>query len=102
MAKLFVGCRVRILWSNSWPELAGEEGRIIGCDMTNALGPDCEWEVAPDCWGTSLAPRLGIRGAGRFAPSSSQLEPILPEGAAPSEYSYEELMDNLKQMETEA
>lgn len=96
MATFYVGQRVRIKWSRGWPEIAGQEGRIV------SISPDCgidgtsEWLVAPNIWGTAYAPRLGSHGADRFAPNTAQLEPILPEGHKASEYTYTELMDRLR------
>lgn len=80
MKRLYVGCRVRILWSLGWPELAGQEGRIIAPSLGAGVTGRSQWLVAPDCWGTADAPRVGDNGGGQFAPSSSNLEPILPEG----------------------
>lgn len=91
MVRLFIGQRVRILYSKSFPEISGLQGRIIGNDVSFAVSRSSQWQVAPDLWGSDLSPN----GAGRFAPNSSQLEPILPEGAQPSEFSFTELMDNL-------
>lgn len=101
MAKFFVGQRVRILWSRAWPELAGEEGRIISSDVQRAQSEECEWVVAPDCWGSHRAPYAGIGGGVMFAPNSYQLEPILPEGQQPCEEEFKQDMDNLlsKQLE---
>lgn len=96
MSKFFVGQRVRIIWSLAWPELAGQEGRIIGADVSDAVTNRSEWQVAPDSWGSDLCPYACP--AGRFAPSSGQLEPILPEGAAPSEYTFHRLMDSLQEV----
>lgn len=82
MTTFFVGQRVKILWSDGWPELAGSEGTVIGRMMRRA-GPNSGtigYEVAPDKWGTSRAPYIGKDEATHFAPSSSQLEPILPSG----------------------
>lgn len=103
MKKLFVGCRVRILWSSGWPELAGQEGRIVGTssdlDATNVIEDVCEWLTAPDSWGTPFAPKVGRGGGNVFCPASEQLEPILPEGSAPSEFStFNELLNNLKEI----
>jgi hypothetical protein len=96
MKALFVGQRVRILLSEGWPELAGEEGRIISAVSPDEddVDPDSEWDVAPDCWGTSAAPVIGLHGGEYFAPSSDQLEPILPEGHQPCEESFKEELDN--------
>lgn len=81
MKKLYVGCRVRILFSNGWPELAGQEGRIVGKTAERAAsGGFCEWDVAPDSWGTPLAPKRSRSGGNFFSPGSDQIEPITPEG----------------------
>lgn len=92
MAKFFVGQRVRIISSKGWPELAGEEGRIIGDDVSHASTERSEWQVAPDIWGSDRSPYKGLLGGYRFAPNSDQLEPILPEGAEPLGYSFEKMM----------
>lgn len=89
MKRLFVGCRVRILYSNTWPELDGQEGRIVA-----ALEVPGEWVVAPDCWGSEYYPDPDVNCY--FGPSEDQLEPILPDGASPSKYSYEELIEELQ------
>lgn len=99
MPKFFIDQRVRILWSNHWPELKGQEGRIVGGPDPSRTAPGSEpgdWLVAPDCWGTSLAP-TGASTSGRFSPKSEQLEPILPEGHRPALLSYEELMNQCKE-----
>lgn len=88
--KFYIGQRVRIKWSNGWPELAGVEGTIVG-DMiygeNNILvrsGVEKKgtfaYKVAPDTWGTNQAPREGALGGLFFAPTSDQLEPIQPSG----------------------
>lgn len=89
---LFVGARVRILWSRGWPELRGLEGRIVAVSDELGISGNCEWVVAPDIWGTPWAPRISDYGAMRFAPNSRQLEPILPEGSQPLGYSFEQMM----------
>lgn len=93
---LFVGARVRILWSAGWPELAGNEGKIVGVPADGGLTGKSEWFVAPDCWGTYFAPTEGKGGGDRFGPSSDQLEPILPEGAQPLGYSFEQMMSEFE------
>jgi hypothetical protein len=100
MAKFFVGQRVRILRSENWPELAGSEGRVVGFISEADIGdPRCEVRVAPDEWGSERCPmRLGRNGARRFAPPSSNLEPILPEGSAPSGFTFQQLMDSLQEV----
>lgn len=96
MAKFKVGDRVRILWSNSWPELAGKDGVIEAASPSRGALGTSDWLVAPSEWGTHMAPYPGIIGGDCFGPNSSQLEPILYNGAQPSEFSYSELMDNLR------
>lgn len=92
----FVGQRVRILWSNDWPCLAGAEGRIVA---RVTLKPDddqsCEWVVAPDLWGSPIAisPRDGEFHA--FAPNSSQLEPIVPDGHRACDDDFKRDLDRL-------
>ena len=96
MARLFVGQRVRILWSESWPELAGQEGRIIGrADPGLATDPRCEWRVAPDAWGTDFAPGSPAYGPNSFWPNSSQLEPILPDGHQACDDDFKRDLDRL-------
>lgn len=76
MARFYVGQRVRILYSNGWPELAGQEGTVVEPTEDGGLSGASEWRVAPDCWGTHLAPYKCPLGASIFAPNSSQLEPL--------------------------
>ena len=81
MNGLFVGQRVRIRWSITWPALSGKPGRIVA-RLSEAhrkllpAGHSGEWEVAPDDWGGSASPDA----LGFFFPASEQLEPMLPEG----------------------
>lgn len=82
MSRLYVGCRVRILLSIGWPELAGQEGRIVcrAADSAWANPVPKDWVVRPDSWGSA---RAFCKQKGRmmeFAPSADQLEPIIPEG----------------------
>jgi hypothetical protein len=82
MSRFFVGQRVRIKWSDGWPELAGREGRISerASGVPDVRGIIGDWRVAPDAWGTHVAPTPSTMGGRNFAPSSDQLEPILPDG----------------------
>jgi len=91
MAKFFVGQRVRIKWSKNWPELAGQEGVISGSLVNYPNSHECGWPVSPDSWGSQNSPYSHPRD-GRFAPGEDQLEPILPEGAQPLGYSFEQMM----------
>lgn len=81
MAKFYIGCRVRIKWSDSWPELAGEVGTIVGTDTYQDWHPESGkacWVVAPDCWGTCIAPMPAEHSGhivNRFGPCEEQLEP---------------------------
>ena len=77
MAKFFVGQRVRILWSNQWPELAGQEGVITGhCPGANTSGNVAQWLVAPDCWGSDETDIPGMDGCGGvFRPRDEQIVP---------------------------
>ncbi|QHJ81513.1 MAG: hypothetical protein [Bacteriophage sp.] len=96
---LFIGAKVRIIWSTGWPELSGEVGIIIGRSATKGVNGVSEWIVCPDIWGSPYAPRKGNNGATRFGPCSAQLEPILPEGAQPLGYSFEQMMSEFGVME---
>lgn len=89
---LFVGARVRILYSVGWPELAGQEGRIVQSSDDPGIDGDSEWVVSPDSWGSPIAPYSSPKGGLRFGPNSRQLEPILPDGAQPIGYSFEQMM----------
>lgn len=76
MSRFFVGQRVRIKWSGGWPELAGEVGTIVMPTEDGGMTGSSEWNVAPDVWGTYVAPRPGSHGGTWFGPNSSQLEPL--------------------------
>lgn len=97
---LFIGAKVRILWSREWAELGGETGIIVGISKTKGVNGTSEWIVSPDIWGSPYAPRKADNGATRFGPSSAQLEPILPEGAQPLGYSFEQMMSEFGVQET--
>jgi hypothetical protein len=68
-----VGQRVRIIWSEGYPELAGEEGVIEGREniTIGSMKGRRGWSVAPDCWGTSQGP-----DGDYFVPLGDQLEPL--------------------------
>jgi len=89
MAKFFVGQKVRILWSHGWPELAGQEGRIVGTGVYHPRSPHAGkqcWLVAPDSWGSCTAPKISSNGGNEFGAMDTQLEPIIPEGMKPVEW----------------
>lgn len=91
MAKFFVGQRVRVVGSTSFPQLVGTECRVRKLDAS-------AYVVAHDNHerGLVLTDILSPRGTGKHvAFDDHQLEPILPEGQAPSEFSFSELMDDL-------
>jgi hypothetical protein len=86
MAKFFVGQRVRVTRSDFYPEMIGIEARIIEEALVEGddswllrAGGEPKWYVekhnAPYC-----------------------LEPILPEGAAPSDFTFQQLMDSLQEV----
>ncbi|MHC1670468.1 hypothetical protein ACODUO_15010 [Stenotrophomonas maltophilia] len=98
MSKFFVGQRVRILWSLGWPEISGYEGVIVSEARDSGIHGRSQWKVAPKQWGECVAPREGDAGGWIFAPGEDQLQPILPEGSAPSEYTFHQLMDSLREV----
>jgi hypothetical protein len=79
MAKFFVGQRVRIKWSNTFPHLAGRAGVILGGAYPLRPGhddPRCMWRVRPDGFESDLVPHAGSpTGCACFAPNEDQLEP---------------------------
>ena len=80
MTTFRIGQRVRIKWSNGWPELAGQTGTITGAGaLGRCAGPKegrLGWEVAPDSWGSSMAPHEGLGGGNSFCALPEQLEPL--------------------------
>jgi hypothetical protein len=83
MSRFYVGQRVRIKWSNRWPELAGREGQIVGAGGPT-LGPYAGkpgWVVRPAGWFSACSPTPDDDGGfSRFCPIEAQLEPILYDG----------------------
>lgn len=99
MATFFVGQRVRIKWSCGWPELSGSEGRVVELGRTITVGPNAGISgvtVAPDIWGSEIAPHESLHGARRFTPLHEQLEPIQPSGHRAGDYSLSELLDRCR------
>lgn len=96
MSKFFVGQRVRLVRATR-PENVGLEGRINRFEFT-PRGTICRTgkpaTIDCDCV-------VDYDTAGDCCDHTSRLEPIIPEGAAPSELSYTELMDRLKAGEVE-
>lgn len=95
MSKFFVGQRVRIVRAKTAIECIGREGRIIG-PLCVARNRKCGiWEGFP----------TEVDGIGHIDPEGMSyvfrpeyLEPILPEGSAPSEFTFQQLMDNLQEV----
>lgn len=81
MAKFYVGQRVRIKYSPTYPELGGQEGTILCLPKDHPrFAPDrypwwniAEWIVVPDSWGSEYSPEE----KGIFCPISDQLEPLI-------------------------
>lgn len=88
MAKFFVGQRVRLKFSRiSGRVPAGAEGVIYAIrESIGDAGLVNECDVIFSDWPSPT---------GTYGVLFGQLEPILPEGAQPSEFSFTELMDNL-------
>ena len=89
MRKFFVGQRVRVV-ACSCPihhdEVIDREG------VVNEL--DCISEL--DDFGLI---RVTVNGDPEFCFMEEEFEPILPEGSAPSEFTFQQLMDELKRIE---
>jgi hypothetical protein len=100
MSGFYVGQRVRILRSPGWPALAGQVGIIAAKASTRGVQGKSEWVVAPDVWGTPMAPIKGTHGANRFCPNSDQLEPITPPHVAGSWEAIEKLLPNIRERVT--
>lgn len=106
MAKFFVGQRVR-LRSSSLNENIGREGNVLAIGMWRHLDtlPDGVVLEYPGKWIDTYvrwdSPMLTTNGSTvkDCGVEGYRLEPILPEGAAPSIYSYQELMDKLREGE---
>lgn len=83
MAKFFVGQMVKLVKAFD-PKKVGKEGRILDifCERQSTVAG---WPVNCVCDWTEPG----------YADHTDRLEPILPEGAQPSEFSFTELMDNL-------
>lgn len=83
MSAFYVGQRVRIKWSDNWPEISGSEGVITGTGLSVSLlhnWAGLGFYVSPDAWGSNRAPRRGNYLATHLCARAEQLEPILPPG----------------------
>lgn len=98
MTKFFVGQRVRVARPRH-PANKGITGRIaiIKPYIAGERLPNGNRYVGSpgDCWIDLDRPRNdgGMAGVSAFY----QLEPILPEGAQPSKFSFQELMEDLNE-----
>lgn len=85
MSKFFVGQRVRLV-KTYHPENQGLEGRIVAMfDERDSSVPG--WPI--NCV-------VDARSSG--ADHTDRLEPILPEGSAPGEFTFQQLMENLQEV----
>lgn len=102
MVSLFVGQRVR-LRSSAASENIGREGVVLAIGMWGHLDilPDGVVLEYPGKWVDTYVkwdyPILTTNGCTvkDCGVESFRIDPILPEGAQPSEFSFTELMDNL-------
>lgn len=83
MSKFKVGDRVRVIFSLAGN--AGKQGVVFEVGPNKVQG--CGY--VEDCVGVDIGETIG------WGPSQ-WFEPILYDGAQPSEFSYSELMDNLR------
>jgi hypothetical protein len=94
MSKFFVGQRVRIIGAGSFPQIIGCECRITKLDQVSLRiydGGTDKGMVQVDM------PPPGYPWM-HLCVKPEWLEPILPEGSAPSEYTFQQLMDNLQEV----
>ena len=98
MAKFFVGQRVRLVRPKN-PSNYGLTGRItiIRAYVMGDILPNGKHFIgeSAECWLEFDQCRRDETGDSVGASLFERLEPILPEGAQPSEFSFTELMDNL-------
>lgn len=88
MVKFFLGQRVKVVSVDGYAPNSG----LIGVEgVVNELG--CEWDSVSGIRNDGIG--VTMLGADDWAFGEWQLEPILPEGAQPSKFSFTELMDNL-------
>lgn len=76
MARFYLGQRVRIKYSQDWPELAGLAGTILGKPPVNAIalhGGYGDWVVRPDGFDSEFLKHPA--GMVMFCPYEDQLEP---------------------------
>lgn len=91
MSRFFVGQRVRLSWKRDGSTSStpiGQTGTIV------RKGPWAPGELS-NLGGDVLVQWDGLTSATAIY---SQLEPILPSGHQPSEYSFDRLMDSLREV----
>lgn len=91
MVSIFVGQRVRVKWVESRENLF-----LVG--MSGRVTEKREFDGEETIYGLDISRIEKVLKKGQvfhIGFFSEQLEPILPEGAQPSEFSFTELMDNL-------
>lgn len=91
MTKFFVGQMVRIVRCSFHHHYLGREARIT------AIGESAIDRSNGRLIHGTIQLDFVVDGYGRACATADQLEPILPEGSAPSEYSFSELMDSLRE-----
>lgn len=93
MAKFFVGQRVRIVRTLHPLLKPGLEAAIL--EIGDFKGAYPEGRILP---GECKLEIFGFKApSGYWVASFNQLEPILPEGSAPSEFTFQQLMDSLQE-----
>ncbi|WP_426355648.1 hypothetical protein ACN9MD_09645 [Stenotrophomonas maltophilia] len=94
MSKFFVGQRVRIVCAESFPEMIGSETHITALDQSG-------YSILKQVWREGLL-RIDLQvdkyPGVHVCVLPEWVEPILPEGSAPSEYTFQQLMNNLQEV----
>lgn len=96
MAKFFVGQRVRVVRVRDHlnSHLIGLEGHI---SEIRKVSSRFDWDpIGLDCH--PIVREFDGIGFVTIGFSPDQLEPILPEGSAPSEFTFQQLMDSLQEV----
>ena len=100
MKTAFIGQRVRIIASDMLPPIVGKEATVLAMPSVwegeeGTLIEGMQWLGVPVCVDGIGETCLIDNARFTIVPRLSSLEPILPEGAAPSEYTAEELFELL-------
>lgn len=95
MAKFFVGQRVRVIRATYYPQFIGAESVVREIDgYVRSRNSDKPVRGLVTLNIRSPDPKYAF-----LAYPPEDIEPIIPEGAAPSIYSYQKLMDKLREGE---